>query len=85
MSELFCSKLHLYRVFTVEEKEIFLRLGMKIRSLREEKGLSQFQLATEADIPKNQIGRIERAEINTTILTLSNIAKALNVDVKKFL
>ncbi|MBC8767367.1 helix-turn-helix transcriptional regulator [Arenibacter sp. BSSL-BM3] len=58
---------------------------MKIRSLREEKGLSQFQLATEADIPKNQIGRIERAEINTTILTLSNIAKALNVDVKKFL
>ncbi|MCM4172464.1 XRE family transcriptional regulator [Arenibacter sp. TNZ] len=72
-------------MFTVEEKKILLKLGNKIRALREEKLLSQFQLAMEADIPKNQVGRIERAEINTTILTLSNIAKALNVDVKDFL
>ena len=71
-------------MFRGEEKEILIKIGNKIRVLREQKDLSQFQLATEADIPKNQVGRIERAEINTTILTLSNIARALNVDVKDF-
>ncbi len=71
-------------MFRGEEKEILIKIGNKIRVLREQKDLSQFQLATEADIPKNQVGRIERAEINTTILTLYNIARALNVDVKDF-
>ncbi|NVN17489.1 helix-turn-helix domain-containing protein [Muricauda sp. HICW] len=43
--------------------------------------MSQHDLSIEADIPKNQIGRIERAEINTTVITLHKIASALNVDV----
>jgi transcriptional regulator with XRE-family HTH domain len=51
--------------------------------LRQDKKLSQFQLSTEAEIPKNQIGRIERAEINTTILTLNKIAIVLDVDIKE--
>ncbi len=54
-------------------------VGENIRKLRTDKGLSQLQLAIDCDIPKSQIGRIERAEINTTILTLEKIAKALNV------
>ena len=51
--------------------------------MRQDKKLSQFQLSTEAEIPKNQIGRIERAEINTTILTLNKIAIVLDVDIKE--
>ena len=52
-------------------------IGINIRKLREVKGYSQFQLAIEAEIPKNQIGRIERGEINTSIYTLKRIADAL--------
>lgn len=43
--------------------------------------MSQHDLSIEADIPKNQVGRIERAEINTTVITLEKLAKALEVDV----
>lgn len=67
-------------MFNDKEIQVLKRVGENIRLLRIERGLSQFDLASEAGIPKNQIGRIERAEINTTILTLHKIAAALNVD-----
>ncbi|MDT8347148.1 MAG: helix-turn-helix transcriptional regulator [Flavobacteriaceae bacterium] len=56
-------------------------LGNNIKFYREHLNLSQHDLSVEADIPKNQIGRIERAEINTTILTLHKIAVALKLDI----
>jgi len=60
-------------------EEIFLKkFGSRVRELRKEKGYSQFELAIECGIPKNQIGRIERAEINTTLKTIFKIAEALN-------
>ncbi|MDH7444694.1 helix-turn-helix domain-containing protein [Aquimarina sp. 2201CG14-23] len=70
-------------MFNKEEISVIKNTGDRIRELREKKGLSQDRLAIEADIPKNQIGRIERYEINTTILTLHKIAKALDVDICK--
>ncbi|WP_310277898.1 helix-turn-helix transcriptional regulator [Flavobacterium piscis] len=36
-------------------------------------------------MPKSQIGRIERAEINTTVRTLVKIANALDVEPKELL
>lgn len=56
-------------------------LGNKIRSIRESKKLSQFELATLCEISKSQIGRIERGEINPTYLTLLNIASTLDSDI----
>ncbi|WP_313790852.1 helix-turn-helix transcriptional regulator [Flagellimonas chongwuensis] len=64
-----------------DEIRILQSIGELIRHLRESKEMSQHDLSIEADIPKNQIGRIERAEINTTVITLHKIASALNVDV----
>lgn len=52
-------------------------IGNNIRRTLEHKELSQFQLAKECELSKNQIGRIERAEISTTILTLKRIAEVL--------
>ncbi|KUO64964.1 MAG: XRE family transcriptional regulator [Lutibacter sp. BRH_c52] len=69
---------------TKAEKQLLLKIGNKIKMLRAENNLSQFQLSIDAGIPKNQVGRIERAEINTTILTLSKIAKVFKVDIKYF-
>ena len=39
-------------------------------------------LANDANIPINQIGRIERAEISTTLVTIYKIAKALEINPK---
>jgi len=65
-----------------EEIQVLKSLGEKVKDFREKKGLSQDQLAIEAEIPKNQIGRIERFEINTTILTLNKIALALDLNIR---
>lgn len=67
-------------MYTDEEIQVLNAIGKRIKAFRLEKGLSQFELASEAELPKNQVGRIERAEINTTILTLHKIARALEVD-----
>ncbi|RZK26881.1 MAG: XRE family transcriptional regulator [Flavobacterium sp.] len=59
----------------------FLQLvGLRVKKLREERNLSQEDLANDCNIPKSQIGRIERAEINTTLRTLYKISTALKVE-----
>lgn len=67
-------------------ESIFLKeLGIHIRQLREQNSLSQQDLANFCSVPKVQIGRIERAEVNTTIKTLVKIANALDVEPKDLL
>lgn len=65
----------------INVKNTFLvkAIGERIRELRLKQGISQEDLANEADIPLSQIGRIERGETNPTISTLYVIAIALNV------
>ena len=67
-------------VINVKNKALLKVFGKNLKKLREEKGLTQEALANDADIPINQIGRIERGEINTTISTANAIAKALNLE-----
>lgn len=69
----------------ISEDTFITNLGIHIRQLREKKGLSQQALADDCDIPRNQIGRIERAEINTGIKTLIRIANALDINLKELL
>jgi len=66
-------------------KAIIRGLGKKIKKLREKENISQSQLAYECGISQVQISRIETGEINTTIGTLSLIAKVLGVSIKDLL
>ncbi|OHT46226.1 MULTISPECIES: helix-turn-helix domain-containing protein [Flavobacterium] len=70
---------------SISEETFITNLGFHIRQLREKKGLSQQELADYCNIPQNQIGRVERAEINTTVKTLIKIANALDVEPKELL
>lgn len=65
--------------YTQEDMEVMKAVGKKIRQLRKESGMSQFQLSIDADLTKNQIGRIERAERNTSLVALNRIAKAFKI------
>ncbi|MDX6190943.1 helix-turn-helix transcriptional regulator [Flavobacterium sp. Fl-318] len=69
----------------ISEETFIINLGIHIRQLREKKGISQEDLANDCDIPRNQIGRIERAEVNTGIRTLIKIANALDIHPKELL
>lgn len=68
----------------IENDEINLikSVGEKIRMRRLEINLSQELLSYDANIPRNQVGRIERGEINTTIVTLHKICKVLKISIK---
>lgn len=69
----------------ISEETFIVNLGIHVRQIREKKGLSQQDLADDCGITQNQVGRIERAEINTTIKTLIKIANALDIEPKELL
>jgi len=54
-------------------------VGANIRRLREAKGLTQEQLAGEADIAMRHLGRIERGEDNPAVEMLGKLAEVLGV------
>lgn len=56
-------------------------IGIRIRDLRKERGLSQEQLGEKAGFHFSYIGGIERAEKNISILNLAKIASALQVHI----
>ncbi|TRX21315.1 helix-turn-helix domain-containing protein [Flavobacterium franklandianum] len=69
----------------ISGETFLINLGIHIRQIRERKNLSQQNLADICDLPKTTIGRIERAEMNTTIKTLVKIANALEIEPKELL
>ena len=55
------------------------KLGKRIRTLREQKKLTQQTLAEKAGIDPKYVGQIERAKTNPSINMLANIASALGI------
>ena len=55
-------------------------IGVRIKSLRRGRGLTQEQVAERADLSVNYLSRIERGLENPTLETLLSLAKALKVE-----
>ncbi len=55
------------------------RLGQRIRNLRIKAGLTQEQLAEQADFHPTYLGGIERGERNPALQNISQLARALEV------
>ena len=70
-----------YRVVPLKRDHLYKILGENIRTERTRVGLTQEELAEKADLSRNYIGNVERAEYNITVETLAQIAKALNLTV----
>ena len=60
-------------------------VGFNIRTIRQERGISQEKLAAIADLHRAYIGQIERGEKNIGLKNLEKIAKALKVKTKDLL
>lgn len=76
----FCGFLVWYRTVP-PTRSVSKILGETIRAERIRAGLTQEQLAEKADLARNYIGNVERAEYKITVETLARIAKALNFTV----
>jgi transcriptional regulator with XRE-family HTH domain len=63
----------------IEKDTAFLiGFGKRLKQIRKGKGISQAQLAYEANIEISQISRIERGLINTTIANAKLLSKILD-------
>lgn len=75
---------HNFTFVPLKKDKHLKELGNQIRELRKSKGLSQEQLALQAEVDRSYVGGIERGERNVSFLTLVKIADCLGCDVAKF-
>jgi transcriptional regulator with XRE-family HTH domain len=69
----------------MKEYNVLQKLAKRIRDLRKLKGMSQEILAEKANLHPSLIGKMERGEINPTIISLEKIAKAFNISLAELL
>lgn len=70
------------RKINVDDGEQFVALvGEAIRRERLARGMTQAQLAEDAELASNHLARIERGEVGATFFVVHRIARALGVDV----
>jgi transcriptional regulator with XRE-family HTH domain len=68
----------------IKDEKFIKAFGKRLREIRIKKGMSQEELANTAEIPINQVGRIERGEINTTLVTIKALADSLGINLIDF-
>jgi transcriptional regulator with XRE-family HTH domain len=60
------------------------KIGARIRSLREQKGISQKDLSYDADLDRSYIVSVENGQRNISIVNIEKIATALRISLKDF-
>lgn len=59
--------------------------AVRLRQLRKDKGLSQQDLATEAEIDRSTVKRIELREVTPTLDVLISISRALDLELSELM
>ena len=67
----------------MELDEIYIKIGQRIKILREEKGLTQEKLAERAGISLDYLGKIEVNINKPGFVAMFKISKALDVHIKE--
>lgn len=58
---------------------VTLALGQKVKQYRALKGLTQVELAFDAEVERSRISKIERGHINPSLLTLATLCYCLDI------
>ena len=64
--------------------DVKIKIGRRIRQLRENAEMSQKDLAYTADLDRSYIASVENGQRNISIVNIEKIATALGVTVKEF-
>ena len=64
---------------SVQRTSIKSRFGSTVRSLRDNRGFSQEELAERAGLHRNYVGGVERGERNVAFENIVKFAKALSI------
>ncbi len=65
------------------DETVLKQFGEHLRHIRKSKKIAQQKLELLAGISKNQVGNIERGEVNITLITAIALAKALHIGLKE--
>jgi transcriptional regulator with XRE-family HTH domain len=71
--------------FTTMKKELLVRFGERIKTLRKEKSWSQEKLAEETGFHRTYIGMIERGERNPSLTNINVFAETFGIDIWELL
>lgn len=66
-----------------DKSSFLIAFGAHLKKIREDKGMSQAQVAIDCDFDVSVISRIERGMVNTSIYNLKLIAEVLNIEVQQ--
>lgn len=66
-------------------RDILIRFGDRVRTLRQERGWSQEGFAAECGLDRTYIGGIERGERNLALRNIERIAKTLKVSLAELM
>ena len=58
---------------------ITLAVGENLRSFREERGMTQLELAMSAEVERTRVSKLELGRVNPSVLTLATICHVLNI------
>jgi transcriptional regulator with XRE-family HTH domain len=61
------------------QKQVKRRFGARLRTLRKATKTSQEGVALKAGLDRSYLGRIERGEVNVSLINIHRIADALGV------
>lgn len=67
----------------MNEFQLYMVVGQRIKTIREEKGLTQQDLADLCNFEKSNMSRIEAGRTNLTLKSLLTISEALNIQIKQ--
>ncbi len=66
----------------MNEFQLYIDVGKKIKECRERIGISQQELADRCNFEKSNVSRIEAGRTNLTLKSLFLISKALDIPLK---
>lgn len=67
-----------------QEEKIQKDFGAKLRSLRQQKGVSQEKLALDAGMDRTYVNSVENGKRNISLVNIVKLAKALGVRAGEF-
>jgi transcriptional regulator with XRE-family HTH domain len=70
-------------MYSASEQKVIRELGIRVRQLRDEAGLSQERLAELAEMHRTYISSIERGQQNISLTILIRLATALEVSLER--
>jgi len=65
--------------YSTQDQKLLKAVGDKIRDIRQDRGISQEDLAFKAGLDRTYVGSVERGERNISLINLERIMRALDL------